>query len=192
MALLSIEVDDKDVLSALQALARKTGDLSPALRQIGEDLRESTLRRFSTSTGPDGQRWAGNSETTILRYLGLTKGNFPPPQPSPGGRGGKRQGRLSGLGGLSKKGAARAGAKKPLVGESKSLSTTINYRIVDGGRTLLIGSPQKYAAVQQFGAKAREFGKAPWGDIPARPFLGISDADRRSILETVERYLGTP
>ncbi|MDP2829264.1 MAG: phage virion morphogenesis protein [Sulfuricellaceae bacterium] len=56
MAMISIEVDDKDVLSAIQALARKTGDLSPALNQIGEDLRESTLRRFSTSTGPGGQQ----------------------------------------------------------------------------------------------------------------------------------------
>jgi phage gpG-like protein len=29
----------------------------------------------------------------------------------------------------------------------------------------------------------------PWGDIPARPFLGFSDDDQAAILEIVRNYL---
>ena len=31
--------------------------------------------------------------------------------------------------------------------------------------------------------------KAPWGDIPARPYLGLSAKDERNIMEIVRDYL---
>ena len=56
-----------------------------------------------------------------------------------------------------------------------------------------------YAAVQQFGARAGSLwsgkdrrgrnAKAPWGDIPARPYLGLSAKDERNIMEIVRDYL---
>jgi len=63
-----------------------------------------------------------------------------------------------------------------------------------------IGSPMIYAGVRQYGAKRGEFGMGvfktrngvfpiPWGDIPARPFLGFSDTDQAAILETMRAYL---
>ena len=59
-----------------------------------------------------------------------------------------------------------------------------------------VGSNRVYANVHQFGAEKGEFGSTaksklpiPWGDIPARPFLGISDDDRVDILETITNYL---
>jgi len=58
-----------------------------------------------------------------------------------------------------------------------------------------VGSVLEYAAVQQFGAKKGAFGRTrrgapiPWGDIPPRPFLGLSDADRRSILDLIAEHL---
>lgn len=178
MALIQIEVDDREVLDVLAKLARRAGDLSPALRQIGEDMVDSTRRRFATGTAPDGARWTPNSQTTLLRYLGG--------KDRPRGLFGKRDGRLTA------KGIGVALGKKPLV-DSGNLASTINYQVVDGGRTLLVGSPQKYAAVQQFGAKKGSLGGgAPWGDIPARPFLGISADDRRSILDVLQAYLLKP
>lgn len=178
MALIEISVDDGEVLAALDRLAKRAGDLSPALRQIGEDMVASTRQRFASGTAPDGARWAPNSPVTLLRYLGSAdwpKGLF-----------GKRDGKLT------SKGVGMALGKKPLV-DSGTLASTINYRIADSGRVLLVGSPQKYAAVQQFGARRGSLGKgAPWGDIPARPFLGISEDDRRNILEVVAQFLGAP
>lgn len=53
----------------------------------------------------------------------------------------------------------------------------------------------EYAAAQQFGMKKGYAGAnkrgspIPWGDIPARPFLGISDHDRGMILDEISDYL---
>ncbi|HLD66044.1 MAG TPA: phage virion morphogenesis protein [Pseudomonas sp.] len=55
------------------------------------------------------------------------------------------------------------------------------------GATLLVGTDRVYGAVHQFGALQGKFGKTkrgapiPWGNIPARPFLGLSDADENEL-----------
>ena len=60
---------------------------------------------------------------------------------------------------------------------------------------MAVGSSLEYAAVQQFGARRGEFGRTrrgapiPWGDIPARPFLGVSRVDRVEILDILAGYL---
>lgn len=169
MSLIEITYDDREVLAVLKELQARAADLEPALLEIGEDLVPRWKRRFDTSTGPDGRRWLPNTQTSIIRYLEGQSGSF-----------GKR-------GKITKKGAARAMAKRPLVQEGY-LRDTLEYQL--DGDTLLIGSPQKYAAVQQFGAERGSLGKgAPWGDIPARPFLGVSDEDRATILQTLTDYL---
>lgn len=171
----SIPVSDPKIDQALERLYQSAKNPRPVLEQIGELLVDSTKRRFSSSMAPDGQRWAPNSATTILQYLGAYTGSF-----------NRRNGRLS------SKGAERASSKRPLIGETGSLSSQIFYH-VDGNDTLFVGSTMIYAATQQFGAKKRQFqGKAPWGDVPARPFLGISDQDRPLILDTISDYLASP
>lgn len=61
--------------------------------------------------------------------------------------------------------------------------------------SLEFGTSSKYGATHQFGAKQGAFGKnrrgapIPWGDIPARPFLGLSDEDEMKIVAVVRRYL---
>ncbi len=88
---------------------------------------------------------------------------------------------------------SRKSGSKPLIGETHRLSDEIHYQI-DAGR-LLIGSVLKYSAVQQFGAAKGEFGKdrrgrpIPWGRIPARPFLGISDTDKQHLLEIIQEHV---
>ena len=58
-----------------------------------------------------------------------------------------------------------------------------------------IGSPSIYAGTHQHGALKGAFGTTsrggpiPWGDIPARPFLGLSEADRAEIEELARDYL---
>jgi len=75
----------------------------------------------------------------------------------------------------------------PLIGESKALSSGIYYDAASDA--LQIGSAQEYAAVQQFGAKQHAFGKSPWGDIPARPFIGLSADDVDAIALLVRDHL---
>ena len=53
-----------------------------------------------------------------------------------------------------------------------------------------IGSNAIQAAVMQFGAaKGSLGGSSPWGNIPARPFLGVSDDDRTNILDIINEWL---
>jgi len=66
------------------------------------------------------------------------------------------------------------------------------------GDTVLVGSPMEYAAMHQFGgtirpktARALAFGGRVVASvtIPARPFLGVSDADATEIEAIVSDYL---
>lgn len=58
-----------------------------------------------------------------------------------------------------------------------------------------IGSVAIQAALLQFGAPKGAFGKGktgrsnPWGNIPARPFLGVSQQDRSNLLEIMAEWL---
>ena len=167
--MITIKVDNRDVLAAMRQLSEKTSNLANVLADIGEHLTETSKRRFDISTAPDGSKWAPNTQTTILNYIGEFKGSY------------------TKTGSISKSGSNRIASKKPLVGETKSLMSTINYR-VNGSDSVEIGSPMIYAAIQQFGGRKSEFAHL-WGDIPARPFLGISDDDRRDILDILAEYL---
>lgn len=58
-----------------------------------------------------------------------------------------------------------------------------------------LGSDRVYAAVMQFGARKGSFGGTkrgapiPWGDIPARPFLGLSGDDRKEIEQIIGDHI---
>lgn len=75
---------------------------------------------------------------------------------------------------------------RPLTGETGLLMSTIDYQASD--HAVEIGSPRDYAAMQQFGGTKAEFPHL-WGDIPAREFLGLSEADKVEILDLAEDYL---
>lgn len=83
---------------------------------------------------------------------------------------------------------ASSGTKKPLIGESRRLAGEISWQLT-GKDAVEVGSPMPYAAMQQFGGKKSQWPHL-WGDIPARPYLGISKQDESTILEIVGRYFG--
>ena len=144
--MIEVKIDDAQIIKALQKLQAVTGDLSPALKEIGEVLTESTKERFNTGTDPDGQPWADNSNVTV----------------------------------------ERKGRNKPLL-DSDTLMESIRPNVI-GNNILEIGTSIEYAAMQQFGGEKSEFSHL-WGNIPARPFLGISADDERQILIILEAHL---
>ena len=143
--MITIKIDNENVLNALDRLSKASANPRPAKLAIGESLVESTKKRFDTSTAPDGTPWAPNSAATLKRKRGT----------------------------------------KPLIGEG-TLRDEIAY--AENGDDLIIFSPMKYAAMQHFGGKKSEFPNL-WGNIPARPFLGISEDDEEMIIETISDYL---
>lgn len=60
---------------------------------------------------------------------------------------------------------------------------------------VLVGTAVIYAGTMQFGAAQGAFGRTsrngpiPWGDIPARPFLGISAEDEEEIIAIAADWL---
>jgi phage gpG-like protein len=162
MSLLQVSLDDRDAAAALSVIQSRRADMSPLLKAIGDELEESTRQRFLSSEAPDGTKWADNAESTLMAHMR----------------------RKAGEGGiLTKKGAVRAVAmramtsKRPLIGENKQLSTKISSRV--DGQSLLIGSPLVYASTHQYGR----------GNIPARPFLGLSASDLQMIQAEARSYL---
>lgn len=184
--MIKVEVADQQVLDTINHLITSLENPRSVYKDIGEYLVDSTKRRFATSTAPDGTRWASNSQVTILQYLagksdgGKKKGYFYAKNTK---KDPNRKGKLAALG------IEAVTSKRPLIREG-TLSEQISYKVDENG-DLLIGSPMGYAAVQHFGAKQYSFegGKTPWGDIPARPFLGISDKDKSTILGYLSDFM---
>lgn len=169
----TVDMKSEAVSKALERLAAGLDDTTPVMQDIGEYLVQKTKERFPAGKAPDGSAWAAKSKVTIARYL--AQGDKADP--------------------------------RPLFGPSGQLSSTIHY---EAGRSQVrIGSALIYAAIMQFGAGQGEFGaqagrtkpsakrkksqdyffQIPWGNIPARPFLGLAESDGKDIVEIVEEYL---
>ncbi len=80
----------------------------------------------------------------------------------------------------------RKGRDDPLIGESGRLGNEIFYQATPDG--IEWGSPMEYAAMQQFGGTRSAFPHL-WGNIPARPILGLSDEDEVAILDIVAEFM---
>lgn len=78
------------------------------------------------------------------------------------------------------------GGTRPLFGPSGMLSRTIAY---EASKTEVAwGSNMIYAAMMQFGGTRAQWPHL-WGNIPARPFLGVSAADEPKALGILEAYI---
>jgi phage virion morphogenesis protein len=158
--MITIQADTAATEAALARLEGALADPFPLMSDIGELLTRSTKERFAQGVSPEGVKWAPKSQTTLERY-GIRKSN-----------------RVD---------------IRPLFGPSGALNTTIYPEPTRD--EVLVGSGLIYAAVQQFGAAKGAFGNMangspiPWGNIPARPFLGVSAEDETGIGATVEDYL---
>jgi len=86
---------------------------------------------------------------------------------------------------------ARKGFDHPLVGGTQDGDTGrrtqmlqhMNHAQIEDN-VLLVGNTMEYSAMQQFGGTKADFPHL-WGDIPARPFIGLSDEDRQMVIEQI-------
>lgn len=172
----TIEIKDNGATAAINRLASTITNRKPLLMMVGETIMERTKQRFSTSTGPDGKRWAPNARSTIEAFL-AKRGGF-----------GKR--------GINKKGQGLATSKKPLIAHG-DLSRYIRYQVlndseVEVGTNWMAGIIKGGAAIHQFGGDA---GKGHKTKIPARPFLPVTAAgamypeEERTILDSINSYI---
>lgn len=163
--MLTVQVQGLDtVQNQLRRLAERGANLTPLLKNMGEQVLNSTQERFDTSTDPDGNRWAGNSPVTFARLLGSRHTN----------KSGK----------INARGVSRVMSKKPLI-LSHTLQGSIRYQL--NGQSVMVGTNMVYAKMMHFGGTKSAFPHL-WGDIPARPFLGISTTDKQVLERMVVDY----
>lgn len=157
--MIQIEIDTSEVRGAIRRAIETLEDMTPIYTDIGEYLIEAHRQRFIKGVDPDGNPWAPKSAVTLERY------------------------RRRGYGFLG----------QPLIGPSKSLSRMILRFVSKDG--VVIGSNMIYAAVMQEGAAKGAFGKTsrgapiPFGNIPARRWLGLSSEDEAKIVKIVDLHL---
>jgi phage gpG-like protein len=147
----TVSVTDEGVSEAFNRLIAMGENPQGALLGIGEKMLAFTKMRFDLSQDPYGNPWAQNADSTLRAALHRSGKNF------------------TKSGSLSKRGEVVLAGKKPLIGESKSLSTQFSTVVV-GNDTVALTSLMPYAAMQNFGGTKAEFPNL-WGDIPARQFF---------------------
>ena len=168
----TVIVDASQAVDYYDGLLARASNPRPAYIAIGEYLIRSADQNFARQQSPDGQRWAPNTRLTIERYLAGALKN-----------GSKL---LNKKGQLNSKGALFVSSKKILQGHTGMLRHRLFYRLVSDG--VEYGSPEVYAAMQQFGGKKSAYPHL-LGDIPARPFLGLSQNDEKTVVSIMAAYL---
>ncbi len=152
------------VQNQLLRLIERGNNLQPLLKNMGEQVLNSTQERFHTSTDPDGNRWVSNSPVSFARLLG--------------GRHTNKNGKINA------RGVSAVMSKKPLI-LSHTLQGSIHYQV--NGQSVMVGTNMVYAKMMHFGGTKSAFPHL-WGDIPARPFLGISATDKQVLERMVVDY----
>lgn len=161
MSSIHVEVSG-DLKKLLKDVSRLENiDTSGAMAAIGEGLRESTIRRFDTSTSPEGKKWR-----TSIRV--------------------------------------RENGGKTLI-KTANLRNSIHTEYDKDG--MAVGTNSIKAATHQFGDKGRSIRakkkkflrfkiNGKWVmkkevkvNIPARPFLGISEEDEKEIREILDSMM---
>ncbi|MCK4529321.1 phage virion morphogenesis protein [candidate division WOR-3 bacterium] len=185
MAGVAIEItaNDKKVTELLKRIQKKLGDLTPAMKIIGNTVRTSIVRNFEKEGRP--AKWEKHSKLTEKRR----------------GKGAKIlriQGFAAGLMGsihsTAKKDRVIIGTDKIYAaihqfGAKKGSFGTVEAEIKAHMRkiTKIFGRPVKPRKVT-VRAHTRKM-KLPWGDIPARPFIMVQPEDWDEIRESLSDYI---
>ncbi|MCC7167811.1 MAG: phage virion morphogenesis protein [Rhodospirillales bacterium] len=149
--------------TALEKLRRR--DLKVALKDIGMSMVVATQRRFEIETDSSGRPWRPLSVATWASRAG--------------GRLHTKRGRLTAR-------ASRLMNSGRILRDSNRLFASINYHL--DGKGVEIGSNLAYARIHQLGGQA---GRGRKVTIPARPYLGLNQADVDRCVEIIGSYLLT-
>jgi phage virion morphogenesis protein len=182
-ALIEVKVNERDLAVAKEFLARlraRLSDLTPVMRAIGEDILAGAQRSFDEQQSPEGVAWKPSHRA---------QGDVKPPHGTP----------------------------KTLLDNGILYGSIHVGEVTD--KSVTVGTMDERAAVHQFGAAQGEFGimsvlirehtrrtkkgeqtvhehtrwlQLPWGNIPARPYLGWNERIEADVIRTVTDYLMNP
>lgn len=163
---INIQVEGlKALQQKLQDTSGKLRNLQPFWHIIGEYMKRRTIKEcFDKEQAPDGTKWQPLSPTTIkLRMKRHKSGNM------------------------------------KILQDTGELRRSVKYKAFP--KYVIIGSNLKYSRIHQFGgtihSKQFRTSKKDYShyivkrsiNIPARPYLGITEQDRQYILKTFQAYI---
>lgn len=162
----TVEFSAEAVRAALESFVARMDKPTAFYQSVGEYMVGTAIKRnFDSETAPDGTAWAKLRPVTIKRR-------------------------------------EKAGQVPiAILSASRSLRNAIAAQ--PGPDGVRIGTPMEYAAVMQSGAAQGKFGERkgvnklgrnyrfdlPWGDIPARPYLGLSAEDEEEIIRIAQDWI---
>lgn len=158
----------------LKETQKKFTHLKKYFDLVGEALLLSTDQRYRLQISPLGVRWAPNSHVTIQRYISKRRGFTKP------SKGKSRTLNVKGLLSLQ---------SKQILRDRGTLQDLMHYRSTN--KKLFVGpsiAASSYSRMMHFGGKKVNYPKL-WGDIPARPYLGVTKADKAKMIKLFGTYL---
>jgi phage virion morphogenesis protein len=165
--LIQVRIDDTEVRRAMDGLAARLANLRPFYKNVGEELVQSTQKRFDEQRDPEGHPWKRDLPSTWARK--------------------KTKRILRESGQLQDTIHYQAGSHELLVGSNKSYAAIHQL----GGQTKahVIRPKNKKALFWAGAAHPVKSVRHPGSKIPARPFLGMSERDKTRILEIAADYM---
>lgn len=164
---INTRIDDRRIRHALERLQARAARLRPAFLEIGEHLLQTTEERFRTERAPDGSPWAPLHPATRAR---------------------KRHPKI-----LTERGRLRGSIVYRASDKRVEIGTNVLYAAIHqlGGRTRPHPiRPRRKKALAWPGARHPVRGvQHPGSLIPARPYLGLSAADRREVVRIIHDHL---
>lgn len=164
---ISIDFKASSAIAGLRGLDAGMRDTTPLMAQLSEFLWRSTGERFKTQTDPDGDPWQALSP----RYLAAKSRNT---------------NRILTLRGYLRNSVVKQhDAKTARVGSNSVYAAIHQF----GGSTSAHLIEPRYKKALAFGGAVRKSVQHPGSNVPARPFLGLSDADEKEIVEIALDFL---
>ncbi|MDR0966645.1 MAG: phage virion morphogenesis protein [Myxococcales bacterium] len=171
----------------LEALQKSVEQRDALLRSIGEAMQKSVRKRFDTSTGPDGQKWTPLRKKTIQRKHGENKAT---PLIDHGNLMGSIRYQIAGdtafVGTNDKRAAAHQfGWTLKIPAQTRTQTVKFGTKGKTKGRFVKKSNTAKHVVEKTFTftISAHEV------SLPARPFLGLSEADKKTILALVREHV---
>lgn len=181
----SIRPDHAAIDAALAAASERTGDLAPLMREISAILLFGTQRRFERQEDPAGAKWKPLSPRTAARRIGRRR---------------RGSGNI-----LRQEGHLYGSITAEASGDEAAVGSNVAYAAIHqlgGAVTHPARERQLFLARRNVGNRfvrakdrirkreIRVATKAYQITIPARPYLGVSDQDRESILAAAADHVG--
>lgn len=180
-----IELDATEVLGGFNLVDAAADDKAELLSRIGGYLVTSTQRRFERETGPDGQRWTRLSPRTAKRRI---------------------NGRARGYDNVLRVSRQLEQSITSIVaGDEVHVGTNVPYAAAHQLGAEIEVEERQQTIYQHYDSRTDTFDpkfrtkrrsnfardvtvKAHTVTIPARPYLGVDDADRAEVTEIVAEF----